>query len=204
MATESVFKRKTTVSNPEDEAEYLDEQVLFLCPFSEQDKIINQLREKNEKSNKSITRGLAGLSALVSILYVLYIWEYFQPSQLLSMPVVPIPTNPPTESTTSFPLISGFSSITTLGLSFYYILTFKDLSAMTPSTETASSNILRASLGTGLVTVLLALRTSWVELLFWAMPLMVVMLYAGALKMMREVDNSVRELEKSKYNFKGA
>jgi len=196
MATEGVFRRRTTVTNAEDEAEFLDDQ--------EQDKIINELRDKNAKSNKSILQGLAGLSALVSVLYFLYTWDYLQPSQPLSMPVVPIPTDPPTHSVASFPLISVASSIITLGVLVYYILTYKDLSETTPAAEAASFRILQTAAGTGLVGVLLALGTSWVELLFWALPLLVVLLDFTALRMMREVENGVRELENAKYNFKGA
>lgn len=198
--------------------------------FTEQDKIINELRDKNTKSNKTLSQGLAGLSALISALWVffyksayeisssprpkiltlkshsyfLYIWEYLQPSQPLLMPVVPIPTDPPIHSVASFPLISVAFSIITLGLSIYYILTYKDLSETTPAAEAVSFKVLQISSGTGLVGVALALGTSWVELLFWALPLLVVLLDFTALRMMRDIENGVKELEKVKYNFKGA
>ncbi|KAF7728668.1 hypothetical protein EC973_005705 [Apophysomyces ossiformis] len=57
----------------------------------------------------------------------------------------------------------------------------------------------------GSVSPLMALvNTTWVELVYWFLPLAVLGLILLAIHMMRQVENNFDDLEKSRYKYKGA
>ncbi|OZJ05122.1 hypothetical protein BZG36_01365 [Bifiguratus adelaidae] len=194
---EGLRSRKPKV-NPEEEAEFLDEE--------EQERVIEEMRRSNEESNRSIRKGLAGLPVLLLVLFVLYMSEYKPAAPIEQRPIIPIPTSTPVHSVAYFPILSGTLSITSLIFSALFIITLPValFPQYTDRIPIPKQYILSIALGLGIVPLLLAIGTSWVEALFWALPLGVCVLNIIATRMMESVTAGLDGLEAMKYNYKGA
>ncbi|KAI8349659.1 hypothetical protein BD560DRAFT_410100 [Blakeslea trispora] len=175
--------------NKEDENEFLDEE--------EQEKLLQELNEQNDHANTNIQRGLVmiGLIMLAPFLQVL----------LQDGNTLPISLHPSTIQTASPHLASTCSlfsillSIITLVLSSSVPI-FPHLSIQ--SDYTTQFGWAAAILA--LMPIFQARQSSWIEFGFWCLPLFVVFMYYSAFVMIRQVSVGIKELEKSRYRYKGA
>ncbi|KAG2177816.1 hypothetical protein INT43_003063 [Umbelopsis isabellina] len=204
---EGIKKRKNPSTPLEDQAEFLDEQ--------EQERLVSDLRKENEKSNRSIQRGLAGLSILVSSLYLLFLKELIYPAQALAVPMIPIPSREPITSETNYPGFAATISLVSLALSFYIILLNSGLSVLSlaksvvskdveQGTPQSASLVVMGNIIVSLIPPLLSYSVSLKELIFWTLPLLVLLMDLLALQMMDNVNQELGGLESSKYKYKGA
>ncbi|KAL0095943.1 hypothetical protein J3Q64DRAFT_1705481 [Phycomyces blakesleeanus] len=199
---DSLHHRLHASPHSDDEAEYLDEQ--------EQEKLLQELWIQNEKSNLFIQRGLILIGFLVSTIYVAFSFEILYSQS--GLPLIPIPTSIPQTSTIFFPRAAAVLSILSLYASIYTLLTTCRLSVLealwkTPAHRGLGSLDLKGAAVTSalaLTSPLLALlgQTSWVELGFWTIPLLVLLLDFSAYHMMCQVEANFGDLEKARYKFK--
>ncbi|KAI9030982.1 hypothetical protein CLU79DRAFT_732363 [Phycomyces nitens] len=199
---DSLHHRLHASPHSDDEAEYLDEQ--------EQEKLLQELWIQNEKSNLFIQRGLVLIGFLVSTIYVAFSVEILYSQS--GLPLIPIPTSIPQTSTIVFPRVAAALSILSLYASIYTLLTTCRLSVLEALWKTPAHrglgglNIKGAVITSGLALTspLLAFlgQTSWVELGFWTIPLLVLLLDFSAYQMMCQVEANFGDLEKARYKFK--
>ncbi|KAI7863496.1 hypothetical protein BDF14DRAFT_1959135 [Spinellus fusiger] len=203
----------------EDTVEFLDEQ--------EQEKLLEELWLQNEKSNRFIQRpgtggslSVCNVRALQPTLVCLinhfpsYVAYWVGPSGSLSSgaPIIPIPTAIPQPSIISFPHLAVACSILSLYSSIYTLLNTCRLSLR----ELFSSISAHRGLGApppaavivtgclGLTSPLMAFleKTAWLEIGFWTIPLLVLLLDFSAVQMMRQVEANFGELDRARYKFK--
>ncbi|CAO3675599.1 unnamed protein product [Umbelopsis vinacea] len=204
---EGIKKRKNPKVPPEDQTEFLNEQ--------EQERLVSDLRTENEKSNRSIQRGLAGLSVLVSSLFLLYLKELSYPAHELSTPMIPIPSSEPITSETNYPATAAITSLVSLALSLYVIILTSGLSVVSLAKSLISKQVEQGTPQSSFKVILVNLVVSWIpmivsygvsrkELIFWAIPFLVLLMDLLALQMMENVNQEFVGLEQSKYKYKGA
>jgi hypothetical protein len=137
------------------------------------------------------------------------------PAQALSVPLIPMPSSEPITSETNYPGIAATISLISLALSFYMILLNSGLSVLSLAksvvskeiehgTPESSSLVVLGNLIVSLIPPLLSYGVSLKELIFWAIPLLVLLLDLLALQMMDNVNQEFVGLESSKYKYKGA
>ncbi|KAL0080656.1 hypothetical protein F4703DRAFT_1870464 [Phycomyces blakesleeanus] len=146
----------------------------------------------------------------IQISYVAFSFEILYSQS--GLPLIPIPTSIPQTSTIFFPRAAAVLSILSLYASIYTLLTTCRLSVLealwkTPAHRGLGSLDLKGAAVTSalaLTSPLLALlgQTSWVELGFWTIPLLVLLLDFSAYHMMCQVEANFGDLEKARYKFK--
>ncbi|KAI9316289.1 hypothetical protein BX666DRAFT_1949181 [Dichotomocladium elegans] len=202
-------RSSSSTKNPEDEAEFLDEQ--------EQDQLVQDLKAQNERSNLAIQRGMILIGILVSAIYAIFLYDAIFPSSFLSVPRIPIPFNPAPVTLPS-PVLAASTSILSLYSAIFAFARAVRLSAPeiicfgpTPSPDrglgTMSARVAGLSAMAALVAPLIALWDGSIpalEFIFWLVPLLVLGMKALAIHMMLQVDSKIIELEKAKYKYKGA
>jgi len=129
--------------------------------------------------------------------------------------MIPIPSSEPITSETNYPGLSATISLVSLALSFYVIILNSGLSVFSMAKSLVSKDIeagspqsafviILVNLVVSLIPIILSLGASSKELVFWAIPLFVLLMDLLALQMMDNVNHEFVGLEKSKYKYKGA
>ncbi|KAI9247503.1 hypothetical protein BDA99DRAFT_526045 [Phascolomyces articulosus] len=200
------FQSKNT-PNPEDESEFLDEE--------EQERLLNELREQNERSNLAIQRGIILIGVLVSTIYAIFFYD-LATAKVLSVPRIPVPLAQPIPSMIPVPEFAAMMSLVSIYTSIYTFATACRLSALEivwkqPSLSrgmTGQVNVLTASLAgfSGVISPCIALwdMGSTIEIIFWSIPLFVLILMLLSLRMMVQVEGKIDDLDKARYKYKGA
>ncbi|KAG2217530.1 hypothetical protein INT45_009955 [Circinella minor] len=198
-------------SNLEDESEYLDEQ--------EQEQLLNDLREQNEKSNLAIQRGIILIGVLVSTIYAIFFYD-LATAKILSVPQIPVPLMKPIPSMIPVPEFAAMMSIISIYTSIYTFATACRLTGMEIIGKKSTSlshhdgirnhqvNILTTSLAalSGVISPCIALwdMASTIEIIFWSIPLFVLVLMMLGFRMMVQVEGKIDDLDKARYKYKGA
>ncbi|KAL9540353.1 hypothetical protein MBANPS3_009717 [Mucor bainieri] len=186
------FRKKEAIKNPEEEAEFLDEE--------EQEKLLQELREQNDTANMHIQVGLIVIGLLVAALFGSVLL------QRSSIPTIPIADIfEPTPSALNSPTFAVFCSLISIVLSILTLLGSSRVKMATlpqlPLRHTGAAAITMASISP--LMCLIGSATS-IELFFWSIPLLLVMMYYFAFHMINQVYQGLDELEGSKYKYKGA
>ncbi|ORZ02550.1 hypothetical protein BCR43DRAFT_481719 [Syncephalastrum racemosum] len=198
--------------NQEDEAEYLDEE--------EQERLLQDLRRQNESSNLTIQRGMILVGILVSSIYSIFLYDLvFSSHATFYVPHIPVPFwGSPVASLMPAPELASMTSIACLYVSVYAFIHTCRLNAreafllQTPPEGRGLAPLgshripIALSVILGSVAPIIALydRASAIEVVFWLLPLLVLGLDVLALRMMRQVDEKIEALDKTRYSFKGA
>ncbi|KAI9304856.1 hypothetical protein BJ944DRAFT_266168 [Cunninghamella echinulata] len=89
-------------------------------------------------------------------------------------------------------------------------VSFSDILSFTPSHKGIGSlHIISATTSFVLGSIIplisiFSVAISWVEVFYWSLPLGMLLMDLGAIKMMKQVEYGLTELELKKYKFKGA
>lgn len=193
---EGLHNRRKEKINEEDEAEFLDEE--------EQEKLLQDLRDQNDKANLSIQRGLIIIGCITSALFFNILLQK-------GVPIIPISQvfSIPTDTALAFPNFAALTSILSIGTSIFALVIkckmniFGLLQSLSLHDQYTKGTIL-GSVASGSLAPMMCLfyRSSLIEFIFWSIPLLILGLYYTALHMMNQVQDSLEELEKSKYKYK--
>lgn len=128
-------------------------------------------------------------------------------------PIIPISQvfSTPTNTVLNVPNLAALTSILSIGTSIFALVIkckmniFGILQSLSLK-DKYTSGVVLGSIITGSLAPLLCLlyRSSLIEFIFWFIPLLLVGIYYTALHMMSQVAESLEELEKSRYKYKGA
>ncbi|KAI8084820.1 uncharacterized protein BX664DRAFT_360647 [Halteromyces radiatus] len=192
----------------ENQAEILDEQ--------EQEQLLQDLRKQNEESNLMIQSGLLFVGVLVCAIFIVYLYEVYTHEDFTKGGRLPFPfLSTPVSSQVGLPYLGVLLSIGSLLATMATLMltcrvTFSDLVHMSPSQRGTGQLHLTGSISSiamGSVMPLLCLfsiKVTWVEVIFWLLPLMMLAMDLLAIYMMGQVNADFTELEKSRYKYKGA
>ncbi|CAO3629100.1 unnamed protein product [Cunninghamella echinulata] len=197
-------------TNEKEQPEYLDEE--------QQEQLLQDLRTQNEKSNLTIQIGLLFIGILLSAIYIVYEYDTYKsrgrifnnraiiPFPFLSTPVTSQITSPDLAVTFSLGSISASISM----ILYTCQVSFSDILSFTPSHRGIGSLHIISALASfvlGSIVPLISMFSvaiSWVEVFYWSLPLGMLLMNLGAIRMMKQVEYGFTELELKKYKFKGA
>ncbi|ORX58773.1 hypothetical protein DM01DRAFT_1381439 [Hesseltinella vesiculosa] len=199
--------RVKTSKNVDEQVEYLDEQ--------EQEELLQDLRNENDKSNLFIQMGLLFVDALVCAIFLVFEYDV-QTHESRHQPLyLPFPfLSTPVFSRFSYPGLGVLLSLAAIVCSMVTMvltcrLTLKEMLQLTSSHKGVGpfhrqAAVAAASVSSVIPLAAMFIRLEWIELVFWCLPWLVLMMNALAIRMMRQVQDSFTALEKSRYKFKGA
>jgi hypothetical protein len=129
--------------------------------------------------------------------------------------MIPIPSSKPITSETFYPGTAALASLVSLSLSLYVVvlnagLSVIDLAKSALTKEVQHGNpqsafkIIIVNLVVSCVPILVSYGVSGKELIFWAVPFLVLLMDLFALQMMENVNREFVGLEEAKYKYKGA
>jgi hypothetical protein len=129
--------------------------------------------------------------------------------------MIPIPSSEPITSETNYPATAAITSLVSLALSLYVIILTSGLSVVSLAKSLISKEVEQGTPQSSFKVILVNLVVSWVpmivsygvsrkELIFWAIPFLVLLMDLLALQMMENVNQEFVGLEQSKYKYKGA
>lgn len=129
--------------------------------------------------------------------------------------MIPIPSSEPVTSETNYPATAAITSLVSLALSLYVIILTSGLSVVSLAKSLISKEVEQGTPQSSFRVILVNLVVSWVpmivsygvslkELVFWAIPFLVLLMDLLALQMMENVNQEFVGLEQSKYKYKGA
>jgi hypothetical protein len=129
--------------------------------------------------------------------------------------MIPIPSSEPITSETYYPGTAAIASLVSLYLSLYVVLLNAGLSVIDLAKSALSKDIPQGNPQSAFKVIIVNLVVSWIpmlvsysvsgkELVFWAIPFLVVLMDLFALQMMENVNLEFVGLEQSKYKYKGA
>lgn len=131
-----------------------------------------------------------------------------------SPPIIPISqviSEYPIETVLSLPTLAAITSIISISASIFALIMTSKMNMFGLLTNSSSNDqytlgAVYASITSGLVAPLMSLYhgSLLMELIYWSIPLFVGMMYYTAHRMIKQVQTSLEELEKSKYKYKGA
>ncbi|KAI8982696.1 hypothetical protein BDB01DRAFT_159651 [Pilobolus umbonatus] len=169
----------------EERVDYLDEQ--------EQSELIEELKRQNDKANVNIKRVLVIMGVITSVLYISLLMDTD------THPVIPISqiSSHLTPTVLPHPKLSATLNMFAMAMSIFTLLF---------GLTDAPIYQLMIALITSLVVPIQCIyfHSSTIELVYWMIPLLQLLMYYSAYRMMKQVQDHLDELEKSKYNFKGA
>ncbi|KAL7318479.1 hypothetical protein PS15m_001718 [Mucor circinelloides] len=186
------FRKRETPKNPEEETEFLDEE--------EQEKLLQELREQNDTANMHIQIGLVIIGLLVAALFGSVL---LQRSSIPTIPIADIFESTPSVLTS--PKFAVFCSLISIFLSILTLLASSRVK-MATLPQLPLQYIGSAAIITGTISPLMSLfsNATLIELFFWAIPIVLMMMYYFAFHMINQVYQGLDELEGSKYKYKGA
>lgn len=142
-----------------------------------------------------------------------FYYRFFDILVQKGVPIIPISQvfSTPTETALTFPNFAALTSILSIGTSIFALVIkckmniFGLLQSLSLHDQHTKGTVL-GSVASGSLAPLMCLfsRGSLIEFIFWCIPLLILGLYYTALHMMKQVQDSLEELEKSKYKYKGA
>ncbi|CEP09682.1 hypothetical protein [Parasitella parasitica] len=191
------FRKKEKSSNAEEETEFLDEQGFFLS-VKEQEKLLQELREQNDVANQNIQIGLVVIGLLVAALFGSVL---LQRTNIPTIPIADIFGSTP--SLLDSPTFAVICSLTSVVLAILTLLSFSGVKTIAiprlPIKFTGS-----AAFVVGLISPFMSLfsHTTYIELFFWSIPIILMMMYYFAIHMINQVYRGLDELEGSKYKYK--
>ena len=129
--------------------------------------------------------------------------------------MIPIPSSEPITSETYYPGTATIASLVSLYLSLYVVLLNAGLSVIDLAKSALSKDIPQGNPQSAFKVIIVNLIVSWIpmlvsysvsgkELVFWAIPFLVVLMDLFALQMMENVNLEFVGLEQSRYKYKGA
>jgi uncharacterized membrane protein YGL010W len=129
--------------------------------------------------------------------------------------MIPIPSSEPITSETNYPATAAITSLVSLALSLYVIILTSGLSVVSLAKSWISKQVEQGTPQSSFKVILVNLVVSWIpmivsygvsrkELIFWAIPFLVLLMDLLALQMMENVNQEFVGLEQSKYKYKGA
>lgn len=128
-------------------------------------------------------------------------------------PIIPISQvfSSPTETVLKLPIVAALTSIASIGTSIFALvikckMNILGLLDSLCLNDQYTSGVVLTSIITGSLAPLMSLyhASSLIEFIYWSVPLFILGMYYTALGMMNQVQESLEELEKSKYKYKGA
>ncbi|CAO3633705.1 unnamed protein product [Cunninghamella blakesleeana] len=197
-------------SHEEERPEYLDEE--------EQEKLLQELRTQNEKSNLIIQIGLLFIGILLSAIYIVYEYDTYTSRNkvFINRATIPFPfLSTPVVSQIMLPNIAVILSLGSILSSMALLLytchvSFSDIFYFAPSHRGIGS-IHHISLSTSIILgsvapliSLFSMDVTWIEFFYWSLPLGMLLMDIGAIRMMKQVEYEFTDLELRKYKFKGA
>ncbi|CAO0802892.1 unnamed protein product [Mucor circinelloides] len=186
------FRKRESPKNPEEETEFLDEE--------EQEKLLQELREQNDTANMHIQIGLVVIGLLVGALFGSVL---LQRSSIPTIPIADIFESTPSVLTS--PTFAVFCSLVSIFLSILTLLASSRVK-MATLPQLPLQYIGSAAIITGTISPLMSFfsNATLIELFFWAIPIVLMMMYYFAFHMINQVYQGLDELEGSKYKYKGA
>lgn len=148
--------------------------------------------------------------------FIVYLYELQSSSTRLTGAVLPFPfLSSPVVSQLKYPQLGILLSIgsvlaSMLNLMWTCRVTVDDLVRMTPSHRGMGplySGAAIVAMILGAIEPMLCTfnnNATWIEVGFWSLPMMMLIMDQLAIHMMRQVEANFTELEKSKYKYKGA
>ncbi|PHZ17542.1 uncharacterized protein RHIMIDRAFT_254222 [Rhizopus microsporus ATCC 52813] len=192
---EGTHIRRREKAHLENEVEYLDEV--------EQETLIEDLRNQNDKANLNILKGLLVISCFVCLMYIGVL--LFQSDGPIKLP------GTGTFGSTGILRMSATSSILSIVIAFLTLLVkcninlfgIIDLLSINLN-HTLSMGVASCILGAIGPYMCLLYKGSRIETIFWCLPLFILFIYHIVYATMKQVQNELKELERTKYKYKGA
>ncbi|KAI8048326.1 uncharacterized protein B0P05DRAFT_564475 [Gilbertella persicaria] len=177
--------------NREDETEFLDEE--------EQERLLGDLRQQNDQANLNIQRGLVVIGMIVSALFFSMLFQAYPQTIPISQLYQPTLTSAVT------PRLVALLSIASIYLSIATLILSSSL-AIVPGlvTQHRDTRVGWMALGTAICVIIQSMTSSWIEIVFWSIPSMLILMYYSAYCMIHKVSVGLDQLEKSRYKYKGA
>ncbi|KAI8642422.1 hypothetical protein BD408DRAFT_416492 [Parasitella parasitica] len=190
---EGLHLRKREKSlNAEEETYFLDEE--------EQERLLQELRKQNDIANQNIQIGLVAIGLLVEALFGSVL---LQRTNIPTIPIADIFGSTP--SLLKSPIFAVICNLISVALAILTLLSCSrvktKLRPRLPVQYTGSAAII-----IGLISPFMSLfnHTTYIELFFWTIPIVLMMMYSFAIHMINQVYQGLDELEGSKYKYKGA